>query len=138
MKTVQDAVDHYLPKKKSGEMSMSDIRHELTENSDFSEVEINSICYRISDSEIEGLGEKKMFKFDFTDNVIFSVFMILATIAIFIWSFLRFKELREAADGGAEIADVDFFLPGAFMLVSIIYLVRHIFRIIKKVGQKKD
>lgn len=137
MKTVKEAVDHFLPKKRSGEMSLSDIRHELTDNSDFSEAEINSICEHISDRELESLDKKKMWKLDFLDNIYFSIFMILASIAIFIFSMRRFMQLKDLSDQGAEIDDIDYFLPSAFMLASVIYFLRHVFRIIKRSKSKK-
>ena len=137
MNTVKEAVDFYFLKKKSGELSMTEIRKDLTANTNFSEAEINSICKNISDQELDGIGEKKMLKFDFLDNFSFSIFMILATVAIFIFSFNRFIYLCKMSELGAEINDIDFFLPAAFMLMSVIYLVRHIFKLIRKFGRKK-
>lgn len=137
MKTVEEAVDHYLPKKRSGEMSLSGIRHELKENSAFSKAEINEICSAISNHELDNLGEKKLWKLDFLDNVYFSIFMILASIAIFIFSIRRYLQLKELENQGAKIEDIDFFLPFAFILASMIYFIRHVFRIVKRLKSNK-
>lgn len=119
-------------------MSISAIRRELTESSRFSATEIDTICASVSSRELESLGEKKNFSPTFLSSIYFSFFMILATIGIFIYSFFRFRELRTLAERGQEVADVDFFLPAAFMLTSIIYLVRHIFTVIKKLKSKNQ
>ena len=132
MKTVKDAVEYYLPKKQSGEMSMSDIRHELTENSAFSEVEINSICSNVSNLELDALGEKKMYRLDFLNSVYFSYFMILGSLAIFIYSIVRFMTIRKLIEDGAKVDDFSYFLPIAFMVGSIIYLVRHVTKVVKR------
>ncbi|MCB9225398.1 MAG: hypothetical protein R2780_00295 [Crocinitomicaceae bacterium] len=131
MKTVKEAVDHYLPKKMNDEMSLGEIRHELQKKGDFSEVEINSICLNISDHELASLGEKKAFSFEFLNHTIFSYFMILASIAIFVFSYWRFNNLTKLS-AITEVSDADFFVPIVFIIASSLFLVRHLIRVIKR------
>ncbi|MBD3636109.1 MAG: hypothetical protein HUJ25_02110 [Crocinitomicaceae bacterium] len=132
METVQEAIDHYLPKKKSGEMSLADIREEIKSRHNFREEQIQYICSEISELELKELQSKKQTgSGNILGSVYFSYFMIVACVAIFIISYLRFDKLKTYADQGIEIDDVQYFLPAAFMLGAIIYLVRHIIRIVR-------
>ena len=132
MKSIQEAVAHYLPQKKSGDISLSEIRAELKAKGELSDEDIAAVCQQISDQELASLEKKKTFKLDFLEGTGFSVFMILATIAIFIYSLNRFQYLRGLQAEGAQINDVDYFLPAFFMLAGVIYFVRHLFRLIKR------
>lgn len=128
---VEEASKYYLEKKLSGELSLGDIRKELAASS-LSEAEINAVCLKISDGELDALKEKKMFAFDFLDNNYFSLFMILATGGIFVFALLRYLKLEELEAAGAEIGDADWSLPWIFMIGSVIYLIRHVFKILKR------
>lgn len=131
MQSVKEAVEFYLPKKRSGEMSLGDIRHELQTKGEFSEIEINSICLNISDQELAGLNEKKAFSFDFLDHIVFNIFMILASITIFIFSFFKFDKLVKLSET-YEVSEINYFVPGVFMVASTMFLIRHVAKIIKR------
>jgi hypothetical protein len=131
MESKQEAIEFYLPKKKSGSMSLGDIRFELKENTGFTEEEISNICTSISDQELAELNKSKSFSFNVLNSIYFNIFMIMASIAIFIYSFLQFDALVRLSDT-TEIAKVDYLIPIGFMVMSIIYLFRHFIQIIKR------
>lgn len=82
----REAVEHYLPKKKSGEKSLADIRQEILQRHDFREEQVKEIIREISDRELEEISEKPKNHFAFLHHVGFSYFMVIANLAIIIYS----------------------------------------------------
>lgn len=81
----QEAIDHYYPKKKSGEMSLADIREEILQRHDFREEQVKEIVRQISDMELEEINEGPKNPFAFLNHVGLSYLMVVANLAIIIY-----------------------------------------------------
>jgi hypothetical protein len=82
VKTVDEAFDHYFPLKKSGELSLKDIREELEKKRRFSDEEISAICIQISDHEMNELYTQKNSFFKIFEHIGFAYFNAILMVGI--------------------------------------------------------
>lgn len=129
--TKKEAVEFYLPQKLKGQISLGDIRQELMDEGEFSEEVISEICTEISDLELSSINENKGLSLNFLDHVLFSYFMVLFSVVIFLYSYRNYLKLDELAEI-TEVEDIQLILPILFMIASVFYLFRHIMKIIKR------
>lgn len=133
--TLQEAINKYLPKKVSGELSLGEIREELSALSIFTDPEIDEICAEISDQELFGLGKKREIGLGFLDNNIFSFVMLLISGAIFVVYYYQYQDIQKHLAKGYEVDDMQRYVPIIFMAAAVAFFVRHIIKIIKRRGK---
>lgn len=128
MKTVPEAVAYYLPKKLNGEITMSEIRSELSR---FSEEEIQEICREISDAEFDNMKKEKRPLFAFMNHISFSYILVFGNLGIIIFCcFYLYNIYAQEPEYSLQIAPY-LFIAGAVTLMG-----KHWIRI-KKYKQAK-
>lgn len=115
MKTQEEAVEYYLPKKISGELSMSEIRSELKR---FSDEEIQEICREISDREFEDMNKEKKPLFSFMNHISFSYILVFGNLGVIIsCCFYLYYIYAEEPEYSLQIAPY-LFIGGAVTLTG--------------------
>lgn len=132
MSTIAEAVQYYYPKKKNGELSLGEIREALIAEGKYPAEDIHTICKTISERELNAVETSKNKRLDFLHGIYFSIFMLLASIAIFMYAFNRYDQLRTAVNAGAEVDQFQQLLPVGFMILAAMFFVRHLLRLIKQ------
>jgi len=82
VKTVEEAINHYFPLKKSGELSLKEIREELEKNRRFSDEDVSAICVHISDQEMNDLNANKISFLGIFQHIAFAYFNALLMLGI--------------------------------------------------------
>lgn len=128
MKTVEEAITHYLPLKKSGELSLKEIREELGKNGRFSDEDLSAICVRISDQEMNDLYSRKRSFLGLFQHIGFAYFNALLMLGIIAYC-IYFMYWVFNQDSTVEVPSSLKIYPLIFIIGALTFFARNYRRI---------
>jgi hypothetical protein len=127
MENVTEAIAHYSKRKSSSELSISEIRSELTAQGKFSKAEISEICTSISDAELTNLNKEKFNPGSLANHPVIS-YVLTGLFAYLVYvAWVEVSHLSESGQGKYKIWGY-FLLAGAFL-----FFLRNLFKVIKSI-----
>ena len=130
MESIESAIKRYSERKANSELSLSEIRHELNKEGNFSAAEISKICRTISDNEMKGLKKEKVNPAVYLHHpavafVLLALFGYLVVVA-----YQRLEELWAIQEFGQ--VETKILIWRYFLLAGAIFFFgRNLFRVIK-------
>ncbi|OIQ31247.1 MAG: hypothetical protein BM555_05340 [Crocinitomix sp. MedPE-SWsnd] len=125
MESIEEAIAHYTGRKSQSEISLSEIRKELTEDGKFSTAEISKICRTISDDELSGLKKKKTNPALILNHPAISYVLAGLFSYLVYFSLMQVLEMDQAADSKYKIWRY------ALLAGSVFFFLRNLTRVIK-------
>lgn len=121
-KSVHQAIEYYLPLKRDGKMSMSQIKEELKADWELNEDDINYVCREVASLELESLQDEKEY-LGFLKHIGFSWFFLIVAMVMIGFSifYLYYGYINEV------LSKAPYFILAA----GLILFIKHIVRLIK-------
>ncbi len=128
--TTEEAVIHFLEKKRSNELNKSEIKQVLTDKHQFSIEEVNEIVREISSHELEDIQRQKSPIVTLLDSIYFSYFFLLFGLTVITVSiFLPSKDAK---------TELSRWLPIVMIVGGVFVIFKHGSRIYHRNKSKED
>jgi len=133
MESVEEAIAHYTERKSKSELSLSEIRNELTNEGKFSTAEISKICRTISDDELSGLKKEKTNPAQILHHPAVA-FVLVALFGYLIWmAYWGLEDLWARGSGAPGKIKIWRY---ALMIGAIFFFIRNVIRVINYFKKK--